>query len=75
MTRMVGENRPGDELETDAYEDEPPRSIFSAVWFRVVIVVVVLGVVAAVAVPYVLDWVSPTPGKAPSARLAAPKPP
>ena len=70
MTRMVGDNRPGDEPESDMYEDEPPRSIFSAVWFRVVVVVVVLGVIAAVAVPYVLDWVSPT-----SVKIARPKPP
>jgi len=76
MTRMVDEDRPGDEPETEAYEDEAPRSIFSAIWFRVIVVVVVLGVVTAVAVPYVLDWVSPTPGKAPSSTtLVTPAPP
>ncbi|MBI4269024.1 MAG: SPOR domain-containing protein [Candidatus Rokubacteria bacterium] len=76
MTRMVDEDRPGDEPETEAYEDEAPRSIFSAIWFRVIVVVVVLGVVTAVAVPYVLDWVSPTPGKPPSSTtLVTPAPP
>ena len=71
MTRMVDEDRPGDEPEAEAYEDEAPRSIFSAIWFRVIVVVVVLGVVTAVAVPYVLDWVSPTPEKAPPAPPAS----
>src|SRR5439155_15265 len=41
------------------YDEEPPRSIFSALWFRALIVILVLGVIAAVAVPYVLDIVNP----------------
>ncbi len=51
---------PNDE-DQDLYEDVPPRSIFAATWFRVVLVVIVLGVVGAVAVPYVLDWMNPPP--------------
>ena len=43
----------------DDYEDDPPRSIFSAAWFRVVVVLLGIGVVGAVAVPYVLDVVNP----------------
>ena len=52
---------PTDEHEQELYEDVPPRSIFAATWFRVVLVVIVLGVVGAVAVPYVLDWMNPPP--------------
>jgi hypothetical protein len=57
MTRMADPERPRDDLEDDEqrFEDEGRRSIFSALWFRAILVVVVLGVVAAVAVPYVLE--------------------
>lgn len=43
-----------DDLDVDE-RDEAPRSIFSAMWFRVLLAVLVLGVLAAIAVPYVLD--------------------
>jgi cell division septation protein DedD len=49
------------EDQEELYEDVPPRSIFAATWFRVVLVVIVLGVIGAVAVPYVLDWMNPPP--------------
>ncbi|OLC00966.1 MAG: hypothetical protein AUH30_01215 [Candidatus Rokubacteria bacterium 13_1_40CM_68_15] len=52
------------------YDEEPPRSIFSALWFRALIVILVLGVIAAVAVPYVLDIVNP-----PVVKKAASAPP
>jgi cell division septation protein DedD len=42
--------------------DGPPRSIFATLWFRALLVVLVLGAVAAVAVPYVLDVVNPPAG-------------
>jgi cell division septation protein DedD len=54
MTRMV----PIDDREPEGYDDEPRRSIFSTLWFRALIVILILGGVAAVAVPYVLDLVS-----------------
>ncbi len=54
MTRMVEINGPD-----PGYDEEPPRSIFSALWFRALLVILVLGVIAAVAVPYVLDIVNP----------------
>ena len=50
-----------DERDDEYEEDEAPRSIFSAVWFRVVLVVLALGVVGAVAIPYVLDVVQAPP--------------
>lgn len=51
MTRMVSSDRD--------YDDDPPRSIFAALWFRALVVILVLGIIAAVAVPYVLDVVNP----------------
>jgi cell division septation protein DedD len=57
MTRMVGPD------EHESYEEEPPRSIFSAMWFRALIVILVFGVVAAIAVPHILDVLSPPPPK------------
>lgn len=87
MTRMAEPGRPQDELEDDEerFEDEGRRSIFSAFWFRAILVVVVLGVVAAVAVPYVLELANqPAPKPAivarpetppPSAPIAPPSPP
>src|SRR5262249_61005361 len=54
MTRMAEMDGP-----EQVYDEEPPRSIFSALWFRALIVILVLGVIAAVAVPYVLDIVNP----------------
>jgi hypothetical protein len=73
-------DEPTEDQEQELYEDVPPRSIFAATWFRVVLVVIVLGVIGAVAVPYVLDWMNPPPpprsasSKAP-ASSAAPLPP
>lgn len=52
------------------YDIEPRRSIFAALWFRVILVLIVVGVIGALAVPYVLDVVNP-PGFKPA---AVPKP-
>jgi hypothetical protein len=54
-------DEPTEDQEQELYEDVPPRSIFAATWFRVVLVVIVLGVIGAVAVPYALDWMNPPP--------------
>jgi hypothetical protein len=70
---MSPDDRDPEEHESAPYETEPPRSVFSALWFRVVLVIIVVGVVAAVAVPYVLEWMSP-PSKITAARPAAPGP-
>jgi len=60
------------EHEQELYEDVPPRSIFAATWFRVVLVVIVLGVIGAVAVPYVLDWMNPPPPPRSAATTKSP---
>ncbi len=65
MTRMADPERRRGELDDDEarFEDEGRRSIFSALWFRTILVVIVLGVVAAVAVPYVLELANQPPPK------------
>jgi len=65
MTRMANPEQPRDELDEDDehFEDEGRHSIFSALWFRAILVVVILGVVAAVAVPYILEMANQPPPK------------
>ena len=60
---------PGDEPDEQFDDEEAPRSIFSAAWFRVVLVVLAVAVVGAISVPYVLDVVS-VPGPAPAPQTA-----
>jgi len=82
MTRMADPERPRDDhgFDDERFEDEGRRSIFSALWFRAILVVIVLGVVAAVAVPYVLEVANqPVPktaavGKPEITPLPAPPP-
>jgi len=45
--------------DRDLYDETPPRSIFAATWFRALLVLIVIGVVGAVAVPYILDAMNP----------------
>src|SRR2546422_7838704 len=72
MTRMADPERPRHDLDDDEpFEDEGRRSIFSALWFRAILVVIVLGVVAAVAVPYVLEIANQPAPK--SAALSKPE--
>jgi cell division protein FtsN len=59
--------------EHELYEEVPPRSIFAATWFRVLLVVIVVGVIGAVAVPYVLDFMNPPPSR-PTTSAKAPAP-
>ena len=58
MTRMSTNDRM-DDPEHDLYDEAPPRSIFATMWFRAVLVLIVLAVVVAVAVPYILDATNP----------------
>ncbi len=60
-----------DDHDMDDREDESPRSIFSALWFRALLTVLILGVLAVVAVPYVLDFAT-TPAKSTAAAPAEP---
>jgi cell division protein FtsN len=65
--------RDGVEPETDGYEIDARRSIFSAFWFRALLVVLVLGVIAAVGVPHLLD-VTTQPVKTPAVKWTAAAP-
>jgi cell division septation protein DedD len=56
----------------DLYDEAPPRSIFAATWFRAVLVLIVLGVIGAVAVPYILDAMNAPPGRLSASAPAAP---
>ena len=47
------------EHDDDTFEDEPSRSIFSATWFRALLVFIALAVIAVVAMPYALEWANP----------------
>lgn len=68
----------------DLFDETAPRSIFAATWFRAVLVLIVLGVIGAVAVPYILDAMNaprsgataklPTPTPMPSKPAAPPAP-
>jgi SPOR domain len=58
MTRMSANDRI-DDPEHDLYDEAPPRSIFATMWFRALLVLIVLAVVVAVAVPYILDATNP----------------
>jgi len=62
-----------DDVQPEHSYEETARSIFSALWFRVVLVLIVCGVIAAVAVPYVLEWMNPPP-KTAAVRPAPPAP-
>ena len=57
----------------DLFDETAPRSIFAATWFRAVLVLIVLGVVGAVAVPYILDAMN-APKPSATAKLATPMP-
>jgi cell division septation protein DedD len=59
----------------DLYDETTPRSIFAATWFRAVLVLIVLGVIGAVAVPYILDAMNAPPGRlSATAKPPAPVP-
>jgi hypothetical protein len=66
MTRMA--------LNDDRDEVDQPRSILSAMWFRAVLVVVVLGVIALLAVPHVLDMINAPPQRQSASVKLAPTP-
>ena len=54
-SRLAPSDQPDDEFD----EEDAGRSILSATWFRVVLVLVGVVIVGAVAVPYVLEVVNP----------------
>jgi len=76
----VRDDEPPHGLEDEEWEEEAPRSLFASTWFRVVVVVLAFGAVAAVSVPYVMDSLNPAPPgptvtRAPAADKAKPSSP
>src|SRR5437867_10971389 len=64
---MTADDRRG----SGGYDTEPRRSIFASLWFRVLLVVILLGVAGVLAVPYVLDVMNPPPPKPMAAATPA----
>jgi cell division septation protein DedD len=64
-----------DDYEDDEERDEfAPRSIFSAGWFRAVLVLTVLAIVVVISLPYLLNWFEPAPPPRVAKPVEAPKP-
>ena len=60
-----------DEFLEDEEQDElARRSIFSAGWFRALLVLTVLAIVVVVSLPYLLNWLEPTPPPPPAKTQA-----
>ena len=54
-------NSEHDEFPEEEEEDDAPRSIFAAGWFRAVLILTVLAIGVVVTLPYLLDWFEPLP--------------
>ena len=67
--------RKDDRLVEPHDDDEASRSLFAAKWFRVVLVFLVVGVIAAIAVPYVIDYLNPPAKPVVSKAPLPPAPP
>jgi cell division septation protein DedD len=61
-------------LDEDERDDIAQRSIFSAGWFRALLVLTVLAIVVVVSLPYLLNWLEPTPTTAPKPQTKAIEP-
>jgi cell division septation protein DedD len=57
-------------LEEDEQDELARRSIFSAGWFRALLVLTVLAIVVVVSLPYLLNWLEPTPAPPPAKTQA-----
>ena len=58
-------------LDEDERDDIAQRSIFSAGWFRALLVLTVLAIVVVVSLPYLLNWLEPTPTTVPKPQTKA----
>jgi len=61
-------------LDEDERDDIAQRSIFSAGWFRALLVLTVLAIVVVVSLPYLLNWLEPTPATAPKPQAKTSEP-
>jgi cell division septation protein DedD len=71
---MATEQDPEEFIEEDEQDEIARRSIFSAGWFRALLVLTVLAIVVVVSLPYLLNWLEPTPSPPakPSAKVSEP---
>src|SRR5499425_231629 len=74
---MPTEQDPEEFIEEDEQDEIARRSIFSAGWFRALLVLTVLAIVVVVSLPYLLNWLEPTPGPParPQAKVSEQAPP
>ena len=76
---MPSDKEPEEFIEEDEQDEIARRSIFSAGWFRALLVLTVLAIVVVVSLPYLLNWLEPTPGPPirpqPKVTEQAPPPP
>ena len=71
---MATDPDPEEFIEEDEQDELARRSIFSAGWFRALLVLTVLAIIVVVSLPYLLNWLEPTPsppGK-PQAKVSEP---
>src|SRR5438046_9199295 len=61
-------------LDEDERDDIAQRSIFSAGWFRALLVLTVLAIVVVVSLPYLLNLLEPTPTTGPKPQTQASEP-
>jgi len=74
---MATDHDPEEFIEEDEQDEIARRSIFSAGWFRALLVLTVLAIVVVVSLPYLLNWLEPTPAPPakPQARVSEPATP
>ena len=74
---MPTDKDPEEFIEEDEQDEIARRSIFSAGWFRALLVLTVLAIVVVVSLPYLLNWLEPTPGPPirPPAKVTEQAPP
>lgn len=74
---MATDRDPEEFMEEDEQDEIARRSIFSAGWFRALLVLTVLAIVVVVSLPYLLNWLEPTPAPPakPQAKVTEPATP
>jgi len=61
-------------LDDDERDEMAQRSIFAAGWFRALLVLTVLAIVVVVSLPYLLNWLEPTPAPQPKPQVKSSEP-
>src|SRR6266850_99834 len=74
---MPTDHDPEEFIEEDEQDEIARRSIFSAGWFRALLVLTVLAIIVVVSLPYLLNWLEPTPAPPtkPQAKVSEPAAP